>query len=77
MGHIGECPVQEYRSYQVPGAKEPVDLGWLLEGLQEQLVVGLNELHVGLLGYSHRRGGRLVQPVGFSSRTKTHRVAST
>ena len=47
-----------------------------LEGLQEQLVVGLNELQVGLLGCSHRRG-RLVQAVGFSSRTKTHRVAPT
>lgn len=47
-----------------------------LEGLQEQLVVGLNELQVGLLGCSHRGGGRLVQAVGFSPRSETRRVAS-
>lgn len=49
-----------------------------LEGLQEQLVVGLDELQVGLLGCSHRGGARLVQAVGFcTSRTHTGGVAST
>lgn len=40
-------------------------------------MVGLNELQVGLLGCSHRGGGRLVQAVGFSPRSETRRVAST
>lgn len=40
-------------------------------------MVGLYELQVGLLGCSHRGGGRVVQAVGFSPRTETRRVAST
>lgn len=48
-----------------------------LKGLQEQLVVGLDELQVGLLGSSHRGGARLVQAVGFpTSRAHTRRMAS-
>lgn len=49
-----------------------------LEGLQEQLVVGLDELQVGLLGCSHRGGARLVQAVGFcTSGTHAGGVASS
>lgn len=78
-----------YLSMHMAGEKLPVSLnknfkhaaGWqqklTLEGLQEQLVVGLNKLHIGLLGCSHRAGGRLVvvQPIGFTSRAQSHRVA--
>lgn len=40
-------------------------------------MVGLYKLHVGLLGCSHRGGGRLVvvQPIGFTSRAQAHRMA--
>lgn len=40
-------------------------------------MVGLNKLHVGLLGCSHRGGGRLVvvQPIGFTPRAQAHRMA--
>lgn len=48
-----------------------------LEGLQEQLVVGLNVLQVRLLGCSHRRRGRLVQAVSFAPRSKSHRGVSS
>lgn len=49
--------------------------GLTLEGLQEQLVVGLKQLHAGLPGSSRHGGGLLAEPVGFSSSGEPPRVA--